>query len=78
MPVQEVVQSGVTADEHVLLECFGPDLAAVRQTKQLRVALRRAGTPPPSPPGSSATARSSSPGRPPVSAPAMRRTRGLT
>ena len=45
MPVQEVVESGVTADEHVLLECFGLDLAAVRQTKQLRVALRRAGYP---------------------------------
>jgi hypothetical protein len=45
MPVHEVVESGVSVDEHVLLGCFGVDLAAVRQKKQLRLALRRAGYP---------------------------------
>jgi hypothetical protein len=45
MPVHEIVESGVSVDEHVLLGCFGLDLAAVRQTKQLRFALRRAGYP---------------------------------
>jgi hypothetical protein len=43
MPVHEVVESGVSVDEHVLLGCFGLNLAAVRQKKQLRLALRRAG-----------------------------------
>ena len=45
MPVQEAVESGVSVDEHVLLGCFGVDLAAVRQRKHLRLALRRAGYP---------------------------------
>jgi len=45
MPVQEVVESRVSVDEHVLLGCFGLDLAAVRQEQQLRLALRRAGYP---------------------------------
>ena len=45
MPVQEVVESRVSVDEHVLLGCFGLDLAAVRQEKQLRLALRRTGYP---------------------------------
>jgi hypothetical protein len=45
MPVQDVVESRVSVDEHVLLGCFGLDLAAVRQKKQLRLALRRAGYP---------------------------------
>jgi hypothetical protein len=45
MPVHEVVESRVSVDEHVLLGCFGLDLAAVRQKKQLRLALRRAGYP---------------------------------
>ena len=45
MPVQQVAESGVSVDEHVLLGCFGLDLAAVRQRKQLRLALRRAGYP---------------------------------
>ena len=43
MPAQQVVESGISIDEYVLLECFGLDLTAVRQTKQLRLALRRAG-----------------------------------
>jgi hypothetical protein len=45
MPVQEALESGVSVEEHVLLGCFGLDLAAVRQKKQLRLALRRAGYP---------------------------------
>ena len=45
MPVHEVCESGVSVDEHVLLGCFGLDLAAVLQKKQLRLALRRAGYP---------------------------------
>ena len=45
MPVQEVSESGVSVEEHVLLGCFGLDLSAVRQKKQLQVALRRAGYP---------------------------------
>jgi hypothetical protein len=45
MPVQEVIESGVSVDEQVLLGCFGLDLAAVRQKKQLRLALRLAGYP---------------------------------
>jgi hypothetical protein len=46
MPVQEaLVESGVSVEEHVLLGCFGLDLAAVRPKKQLRLALRRAGYP---------------------------------
>jgi hypothetical protein len=45
MPVQQVAESGVSVDEHVLLGCFGLDLAAVRQRKQLCQALRRAGYP---------------------------------
>ena len=49
MPVQEVVESGISVDEHVLLGCFGLDLAAVRQKKQLRLALRRADYPAHSP-----------------------------
>ena len=32
MPVHEVVESGVSVDEHVLLGCFGLDLAAVRHS----------------------------------------------
>jgi hypothetical protein len=43
MSVHEVVESGVSVDEHILLGCFGLDLAAVRQKKQLRLALRRVG-----------------------------------
>ena len=45
MPVHQVAQSGVCIDEHVLLGCFGLNLAAVRQRKQLRLALRHAGYP---------------------------------
>ena len=45
MPVREAFESGVSVEEHVLLGCFGLDLAAVRQWKQLRLALRRAGYP---------------------------------
>ena len=45
MPVHDVGESGVSIDEHVLLGCFGLDLAAVRQKKQLLLALRRAGYP---------------------------------
>ena len=45
MPVQEVVEARVSVAEHVLLGCFGLDLAAVLQKKQLRLALRRAGYP---------------------------------
>jgi hypothetical protein len=45
MRVQEVVESRVSVDEHVLLGCFGLYLAADRQKKQLRLALRRAGYP---------------------------------
>jgi hypothetical protein len=45
MPVEEAFESGVSVEEHVLLGCFGLDLAAVRQRKQLRLALRRAGYP---------------------------------
>ena len=58
MPVQEVVESRVSVDEHVLLGCFGLDLAAVRQKKQLHLAMRRAVTPRHSPHSSSGTARS--------------------
>ena len=45
MPLQKAVESQVSVDEHVLLGCFGVDLAAVRQKKQLRLALRRARSP---------------------------------
>jgi hypothetical protein len=45
MPVQEVGESGISVDEHVLLGCFSLDLSAVRQKTQLRLALRRAGYP---------------------------------
>jgi len=45
MPVDEVADSMFPVDEHVLLGCFGRDLAAIRHQTQLRLALRRAGYP---------------------------------
>jgi hypothetical protein len=45
MAVQEVLESRICVDEHVLLGCFGLNLTAVRHKKQLRLALRRAGYP---------------------------------
>ena len=45
MPAREVTDSMFPDDEHVLLGCFGRDLAAVRHQTQLRLALRRAGFP---------------------------------
>jgi hypothetical protein len=45
MPVQEVLVSEVSVEEHVLLGCFGLDLTAVQSKKKLRLALRRAGYP---------------------------------
>jgi hypothetical protein len=45
MSAQEVLESEVSVQEHVLLGCFGLDLTAVQPKKQLRLALRRAGYP---------------------------------
>jgi hypothetical protein len=45
MAVDEVADSMFPVDEHVLLGCFGRDLAGVRHQTQLRLALRRAGYP---------------------------------
>jgi hypothetical protein len=57
MAVDEVADSMFPVDEHVLLGCFGRDLAGVRHQTQLRLALRARVTPRPSPRSSSVTAR---------------------
>ena len=45
MPVHEVSESVFPVDEQVLLGCFDLDLEAIRQRRQLRLAMRRAGYP---------------------------------
>jgi hypothetical protein len=45
MPVHQFAEPPLPVDEQVLLGCFGLDLAGVRQERQLRLALRRAGYP---------------------------------
>jgi hypothetical protein len=45
MSGQEVLESGVSVQEHILLGCFGLHLTAVQSKKELRLALRRAGYP---------------------------------
>jgi hypothetical protein len=60
MPVQQVAQAEVSVDEHVLLGCFGLNLAAVRQGSSCAEPCGAPVTPQHLPRSSSATARFSS------------------